>query len=662
MAIYAPYNFVPVDDKVFFPEWGNSISHDIPFEDEKSGYLTVCIEAKTPIFVRNGNNRDEVRTSENYKLFSSTPDGEFFIPATAIKGELRTTLSILSFGKLSIINNKRYAIRDLRNRKYLEQINSNNIHCGWMSFDASRKNIIISDRGIPRRISHRQIDEKYNTTFCSIFSNPSTLKNEAKRSSLYKYELLRNQSLTNNFSELRVNNSNTVDNRKFVKFDPNGTPGTLVLTGQASRRDPSKSGQNNGKYYEFVFMQKEIASYTFDIFEENGLYEDFCFIYKDSKEWNYWHNKMSNGESIPVFFLVIDNKIQHLGLSFLYKLPFRNRINAYLGNAHSSTRRDLADCIWGCLDSNDGLKGRVSISHAMCLKSITFPEQNPYCASPKPTYYPIYLNQIGTNGIMEDRFKTMLDSDAKIKGWKRYPVREQVTTNFTIPQGQENNTSPFRPLDKGSLFECRIIFHNLKEEELGALIDSIELKDDCWHSIGFAKPHGYGAVKMKIDYERSLGVTKEQSENYRNAFINMMTSFDKNYLKSRQLRELYTMSQPNEYSQPLEYMELGQFAEEKKQNFKRDITGCYLPYASELLLHKEQQNNSKNQPLTFEAEIVLVSGQLIQAKLINHKDTSTKKLTFNGDKPKLKKGEKVCVNAIQKGGNIIELKFVSKKQ
>ena len=49
-----PYSFVPISDRVFFPEWADRISQDVPFSDALSGSITFDIVAKTPVFVRNG--------------------------------------------------------------------------------------------------------------------------------------------------------------------------------------------------------------------------------------------------------------------------------------------------------------------------------------------------------------------------------------------------------------------------------------------------------------------------------------------------------------------------------------------------------------------------------------------------------------------------------
>ena len=97
----APFNFVPLNNKVFFPDWASQISHDIPFEDGESGTIELELTAMTPIFVRNGHTqKDADEKNENYTSFSKDTDGRYFIPATSIKGMIRNVLEIMSFGKM----------------------------------------------------------------------------------------------------------------------------------------------------------------------------------------------------------------------------------------------------------------------------------------------------------------------------------------------------------------------------------------------------------------------------------------------------------------------------------------------------------------------------------------------------------------------------------
>ncbi len=49
MAIPSPYNFVPLSEHVFFPDWAEKVSMDVPFSDGISGALKVRVTARTSI-------------------------------------------------------------------------------------------------------------------------------------------------------------------------------------------------------------------------------------------------------------------------------------------------------------------------------------------------------------------------------------------------------------------------------------------------------------------------------------------------------------------------------------------------------------------------------------------------------------------------------------
>ena len=105
MPVKSPYNFVPAptEDEVFYPDWADQVSYDIPFSDGESGEIEFTITAETPIFVRNGHSREDAEIFKNYLdekkrnnsyqpsdkdkksiesyLSFSNIDGKFFIPA-----------------------------------------------------------------------------------------------------------------------------------------------------------------------------------------------------------------------------------------------------------------------------------------------------------------------------------------------------------------------------------------------------------------------------------------------------------------------------------------------------------------------------------------------------------------------------------------------------
>lgn len=92
----SPYNFVPLNSKVYLPDWSDNVSQDIPFEDGEDGYIEVTWHNYSPLFIRNEdkNNPDPIHIDVN-------GNRRYFIPGSSIKGMLRNTLSILAFGKMA---------------------------------------------------------------------------------------------------------------------------------------------------------------------------------------------------------------------------------------------------------------------------------------------------------------------------------------------------------------------------------------------------------------------------------------------------------------------------------------------------------------------------------------------------------------------------------
>ncbi|HPM10834.1 MAG TPA: TIGR03986 family CRISPR-associated RAMP protein [Paludibacter sp.] len=642
------------------------MSHDIPFEDGVSGTIELTLTAQTPIFVRNGHTKDDAEAkNNNYKSFSKAPDNSYFIPATSIKGAVRNVLEIMSFGKMSNIANSRYTIRDLQLKKYINIFQNNEVRCGWMYIEKDK--IKVDDMGVPGRISYREIDKIFLTDFEDEFKRDDVGRNESKKTPWYKYDKIKNKSLTYKFSIKKANADNPVDKRIFVyKDDTNGKEGTIVFTGQPGQRKDKKTGSDgkiikkaSGKLFDFVFFNERFDTYELDRYEKDGLFEDFRFVNNKSDIWKKWERKLNKGEKVPVFFVLNKDgsEILHFGLSYLYKLPYPKRLKEYLPADHRSNKLDLAECIFGTT-SKQSLKGRIQFSHAFMTKGNPIEEREVYLGSPKPTYYPIYLKQQGENGYMTAKFKTMLDNDAQLKGFKRYPIHATVKdVKYSIPTGQEENANPFIAMDAGSTFTCKVRFHNLRKIELGALLKAIQFDNQGFHSIGYAKPYGYGKTKIIIE---SIVGTKESIPSLIEAFDNKISAEFPDYKRSQSIRELKLMSVEQKTTSPLEYMELKEFVDCKRQNFKKQISGEYLQPYSELV--KLKKKKEAREILEGEAQITVLKGPTKQARLIdNDKFTGSISLEVPiSNRDRLKRGDKIIVEYEIKSGKIQKLIFKSK--
>ena len=272
----------------------------------------------------------------------------------------------------------------------------------------------------------------------------------------------------------------------------------------------------------------------------------------------------------------------------MFRIPTANFIKGAIPiELQSNRRKDLAECIFGTAkESLKQLKGRVNISHAFaCGTPNKCGIVTTVLGSPKPSYGPLYASS-----------GTWNDANAQIKGRKRYPVR---TTLLPPNEGTDSQTCKFIPLDQGTSFKGRITFHNLKECELGALIAALTFNGhpDCCHSIGEAKPLGYGKVKISIDklsvisikdiFAKTDDPTQQETDYYFNKFKDVMTeNIGTGWENSNSIRELCAMARGidatvnnNNFS----YMRMSINRNENEFALNRTVNNENLPLFSDIL-------------------------------------------------------------------------------
>lgn len=511
LQVKTPYAFVPISDDVYYPEWAKKISMDIPFKYGLSGIIEFNLIANTPIGVlaRNG----------ECSVLCRTTDGRYFLPSTSIKGAIRGVMDIFSFGKIKNVQDSRFGIRDLRDPNYRN--NMKGILCGWLyKYEDGYK---IDNLGEPGRIALAAIGEKYNVDFRRIGRNAGE-----------KYTKLEKKSLKGSFIEDRNLQKKMKGNtRKFYKFcDSGGKQGTIVFTGQP----------NSNKKFEFVFFDNPKSgtiSVSKDVFANL-----FMSMNESSPDYKiYWSKKIGKGEKIPVFFkLKDDGSIHSIGLSYMHKYPYNNSVSDAIPAAHKTNSKDLSECIFGYTSGDDALRGRVQFSHAIASTNQPPIETSVTPASPKASFYPFYVK----DGKDWNHAKT-------ISGFKRYPIHQAVNN-------KNGKAQTISLLDKGTIFKERVRFHNLRPEELGALLSALTFHNNektCFHNIGYGKPYGYGSVKLEnLSLKDTQGCDLNPAE-YMAAYERLMNNFKPDWIKTEQVRELVSMAQgiPDGKSQYFEYIE-----------------------------------------------------------------------------------------------------------
>jgi CRISPR-associated protein (TIGR03986 family) len=534
--ITAPYNFVPLNKKVVYPHWAKLISHDVPFENSLSGTIELEILANTPIFVKDGMSAKEAETykkdnNQKTPFLPNKLEDKYFIPGTSIKGMISNVLEIISFGELkNRVDDKRYAFRDLYAKyDYVPHFQHGKIKCGWLKKNAENKYTIVNC-GIPFRIGHDKIDKGFGTNFVSYFSEQGAFNanKDTEKAAKFKYDKAAGKHL--HLYSFDIENEN-YNNWKLLNFDTTGKiKGKVVFTGQPGKRVLSRNGKWEGHFYEFVFPETENKQL---LNVDENVVDDFLFAYFDhdknqsSEDWKKWRNVLNNGEEIPVFFSEENGKVKHFGLSYLYKLPYNYSVHDSILNTqgkNSANELDFASCLFGysrkISDKLHNLKGRVHVGHAFALENTAklLDEEKYVLGTPKASYYPNYIAQYpDSSGKITGNYLTFMHDKAEISGYKRYPVRSKIAvTNFQ--DNMDSVATIFKPLDAGATFKCTISYHNLRAEELGALISAITFHNskDHFHSLGMGKPFGFGRINVNIPNLKDYLPAVEAFEAYMN--------------------------------------------------------------------------------------------------------------------------------------------------
>lgn len=505
-TLRAPFNFAPLSGKAYFPDWADKISQDVPFKDGLSGKIHLKITSCGSIFIRNGHTEDDNKNkTERYLSFSKAPDGRFFIPATSIKGCLREVMEILSFGKMTQVQDSNFSIRGFNGKvgaEYRKILDSKNVHCGWLRRDGENS-YSIKDCGQPWRISDDELDRHLNCKL-AVFAKNGDFKSDNNKTAKAKYARLSGIDLSGHrFSPDKELQKKERGNRIFVKFDEtSGKAGDIVLTGQPGRRAlkwDKKLHKNKwtGKFYEFVFPDSHSEYKPIS----QKVMQSFKSIHANSTDFaDFREPQLKEGKEIPVFMTFSQNgEVESIGLTYKFRYPVPNTIYDGIPQMlKDKDKKDLAECIFGYSTNGNSLKGRVQIGNAFatgqCHESPDTVKM--VLSSPHPSYYPLYLE----NG------ETWSSKDIRIAGRKRYPIRNSIITNDT---GTADMVSECKPLDHAT-FEGDICFFNLKPAELGALLASITFNKhpECFHSLGSGKPLGYGKIRI----EPSLSISGDNRD------------------------------------------------------------------------------------------------------------------------------------------------------
>lgn len=576
--INAPYNFVPLSDTVVIPEWGDKVSHDLPFRDGVSGELELTIEALAPIMVGGEQKQGTERESGQVRFFQ-TPDKRYAIPGSSLRGVIRSVTEIATFSRMNRIDDKRFGLRDISgtyvSASYTERVR-NNVSYGFLSLDAQGKPSITPCSMV--RLSHRDLE--------SWWKEKSPIFVKQRKAVRDKYATWKQLCESHGIRD-SWNIPFQTDYKLVTKIGSGNLTGFPVLTGQISDATDDKP-KTKGKYKDFMFHSpREQDRFVLD----NKAWRDFLFIHGDENgkpemSWpGFWRERFWSQQKVPVFYIQNKDRVQ-VGLAYMPKLAGDFSTHDMLKHTHDdhvdSTKPDFAELLFGRVGEKpeDALKGRVYFEPAF-LQGQAKVDNKPretILNGAKPSYFPNYVyQQVDKSGkrLAHGQYATYVYSAGnpapELRGWKRYPVRLDNEVAHQEPtQDQLKNKKVMTrlyALAKGSVFKGRLVFHNLKPQELGALLWAVQLEDK-WHNLGMAKSFGYGQVSIKLDWQNSRLVCNDpaqtphaEPDGYIAAFKQYMTEkLGKAWRTSTPIEALVAMADPacrDQFVGELKHMVMG---------------------------------------------------------------------------------------------------------
>lgn len=479
---YNPYAFVPLNERVYLLSEDErkllENVQDVPFENGYSGRIDFKLKAVTPFCV---------------KIEANNGNVPFYtIPGSSIKGMIRSVFEIITMSNFrNGVSNDRYSFRDLNNNNYTLK-----------SAKEQKSGILI------------KLDNKYYVQPCEC--EKKTYGEIAEEEGLQYQDIAGGKTAKDKFQKLES---------PVILYD-DGTAQIYLF-----------SGFMNNKKREFLFDVPEFDEARLIPLKDDQL-KDFLFIHEQENEnasWKFWKKRLKNYNSIseirqdkfdgvvPCFFRThISDKnekcVLDLGFSYLYRQAYAKSIHDFIPKCYKEQGEiDLAQSVFGYTNKEDALKGRVQFGNVILENPNFASEQCFILGGPKATFYPFYLHQ--EEGRLDDYFST-----TKLAGYKRYLVHNSQQTGIQDNKNM-NVVTRFKPVAAGTEFVVPIYFHNLRDYELGALLAAISFcnkENQCFHSLGFAKPYGYGKMKIQ-DIKLSTDKDVDREELYQ-AYINKICS------------------------------------------------------------------------------------------------------------------------------------------
>ncbi len=493
----APYNFVPAPDHVM--TWECPPDRDRFYHDRFHGCLELEITTETQVYTRCAYplrfDESEInKTPERQHFYHWGDPAVPILPGSSLRGCIRNLVEILSYARLSRIEQKKSRVSDaqLMYRAVADQRTSMgkayNTKFLKVSKDGNRTVIDYPNSNVRSGYLERGTDQSWVIRPAFTHEGESFIRvndhavsgnkplNSANRKCWVKPEK-RQRRAKGNFDL-----SYAVTSIIYDQPGPGLQPGTLVISGEMST-----------KHMHTVVYERDPSAKVVPIPDEMWkLY---------SEDRGIPNRKLKNAGDVVFYLLDAKGQLDFFGPNLFFRLPYDLRPTDLIIDDSNSKALDFAESVFGTVHP-ERIHGRVVFSDGepasgqsgLVSDHAVFPE---ILSTPKPSSYQNYLVQTDDR---QQNLRSYLKGDkgkTTLRGFKRYWHRgnEELATN--VSPGDTQHTA-IRPVRSGAKFNSIVHFENLTLEELGGLLTAIELPQSCRHHFGMGKPRGFGSIKIAV--------------------------------------------------------------------------------------------------------------------------------------------------------------------
>lgn len=482
--VRAPYNFIPLSDKVLLPyDSVESLpAHDRIDPSLKSGEIHVTMVVDTPVFVSDGDRNDP--------HFFRGSNGKYMIPGSTIRGMVRENMQILGFGLMrpgEDLKDVQIFFRDFASASGSRDDPLKKYYCAALGI---KQMPMPSGRpkAIPQLVKSGYLKkEKGKYKIYPSKGSYMLVRRDHPGVRCFGTEDARTENVY-----YRAEGDRVKEIRPAVGEKNGLRRGTLLYTGKPVRSWNRQTGRlEDHPNHLYLIPEADWSAQPLTLDEDDVLsyMEDFEKRRNVlGRNRNFW-NLPLEGREKPVFYVQYEGHV-YFGMSRFLRIGYRYPLSCGLPESHKAgmDKLDFPRAILGYVSKNSGsYRSRVSFGDfAADGEAYEMPPISMILGEPKPSYYPGYV--VGGKHYNHEDFR--------LRGYKQYWLKEVEATD---DNGKPRAATTIRPLPRGTKFSGTIRYKNLTEAELGLLLWCLRLEKGCYQSVGMAKPYGYGRMRLTID-------------------------------------------------------------------------------------------------------------------------------------------------------------------